>query len=163
MQNKTKYFGLWIAFAMTLLVVSCARMGNPDGGWYDETPPRVVGSMPVDKAVNVNTKKISIFFDEFIRIDNPQEKVVVSPPQLEMPEIKSNGKRILVTLLDSLQENTTYTIDFSDAISDNKGPRFPDMHETYDLSLVREAADIAREKTMLKGLPLPKPIRATLP
>ena len=133
MQNKTKYFGLWIAFAMTLLVVSCARMGNPDGGWYDETPPRVVGSMPVDKAVNVNTKKISIFFDEFIRIDNPQEKVVVSPPQLEMPEIKSNGKRILVTLLDSLQENTTYTIDFSDAISDNNENN-PMGNYTYSFS-----------------------------
>lgn len=124
---------LFIIFLLPLLMVGCARMGNPDGGWYDETPPRVVGSLPVDKSVNVNSKKISIYFNEFIKLDNPQEKVVVSPPQLEVPEIKSNGKRILVTLLDSLQENTTYTIDFSDAISDNNENN-PMGNYTYSFS-----------------------------
>ena len=43
----------------------------------------------------------------------------MSPPQLEMPEIKASGKKIVVELKDTLKENTTYTIDFSDAISDN--------------------------------------------
>ena len=36
-----------------------------------------------------------------------------------MPEINASGKKIVVELQDSLKENTTYTIDFSDAISDN--------------------------------------------
>lgn len=103
----------------TALLFSCAKMGSPDGGWYDEEPPHIVGSIPEDKSVNVKSKKISILFDEYIKVDNPTEKVVISPPQLEMPEIKGAGKRILVNLLDSLKENTTYTIDFSDAISDN--------------------------------------------
>ena len=97
----------------------CARMGQPDGGWYDETPPRVVGSTPDDKGTNVTNSKITIHFNEFIKIDNPTENVVVSPPQLEVPEIKATGKKIVVELLDSLKPNTTYTIDFSDAISDN--------------------------------------------
>jgi len=97
----------------------CARMGHPDGGWYDETPPRVVSASPEDKGVNVTNRKIAILFNEFIKIDNPTENVVVSPPQLEMPEIKASGKRILVELQDSLKPNTTYTIDFSDAITDN--------------------------------------------
>ena len=98
---------------------SCARMGQPDGGWYDETPPKVVGAHPADGATNVNSKKINIVFSEFIKLDNDQSKIVVSPPQLEAPEIKSEGKSIRVTLADSLKSNTTYTIDFSDAISDN--------------------------------------------
>ena len=102
-----------------LCILSCARMGQPDGGWYDETPPRVVGSSPADKATNVKSKKIYIYFNEFIQLDNPTEKVVVSPPQLEAPDIKGEGKRIVVELKDSLKPNTTYTIDFSDAISDN--------------------------------------------
>ena len=102
-----------------LCILSCARMGQPDGGWYDETPPRVVGSSPADKATNVKSKKIYIYFNEFIQLDNPTEKVVVSPPQLEAPDIKGEGKRIVVELKDSLKSNTTYTIDFSDAISDN--------------------------------------------
>ncbi len=103
----------------TLMVVSCAKMGQPDGGWYDETPPRIIGCSPADKGVNVTSKKVTIFFDEFIQVDNPTEKVVVSPPQIETPEIKGAGKKIVVELKDSLKQNTTYTIDFSDAISDN--------------------------------------------
>ena len=101
------------------LFSSCARMGQPDGGWYDDDPPVVVGSSPEDRATNIKTKKITIYFDEFIKIDNPSEKVIVSPPQLETPEIKAAGKKIVVELKDTLKENTTYTIDFSDAISDN--------------------------------------------
>ena len=104
---------------MLFVLFSCARMGSPDGGWYDETPPKVIGAMPADNSTNVNTSKISIFFDEYVKIDNAMEKVVVSPPQMEMPEIKTAGKQIKVELKDSLKPNTTYTIDFSDAISDN--------------------------------------------
>ena len=105
--------------AAFLLLVSCAKMGQPDGGWFDETPPSVIGASPADGAVNVKQKKVNIYFDEFIKVDNPTEKVVISPPQLEAPDIKASGKRIQVSLVDSLKPNTTYTIDFSDAISDN--------------------------------------------
>ena len=110
---------IFAIIVVAFVVASCARMGNPDGGWYDETPPRVVGASPSEKATNVNAKKVYINFDEFIKVDNPTEKVVVSPPQIEAPEIKAQGKRIAISLLDSLKANTTYTIDFSDAISDN--------------------------------------------
>ena len=101
------------------VLTSCARIGNPDGGWYDETPPKVLGATPADKATEVKAQKVKISFDEFVKIDNPTENVIVSPPQLQAPEIKATGKSIEVKLLDSLKANTTYTIDFSDAISDN--------------------------------------------
>ena len=104
---------------LSYLFSSCARMGSPDGGWYDDDPPRVVGSMPADKSVNVKTKKITILFDEYIKLEDATNKVIVSPPQLEVPEMKAAGKKIVVELQDSLKPNTTYTIDFSDAISDN--------------------------------------------
>ena len=94
-------------------------MGSPDGGWYDDDPPKVVGSTPDDQSVNVTSKKITIYFDEFIKLDDASSKVVISPPQMEMAEIKASGKKVVVELQDSLKENTTYSIDFSDAISDN--------------------------------------------
>ena len=110
-------------FALLLLtltlVAACARMGNPDGGWYDETPPRVVGASPTEKATGVKTRKLHIRFNEFIKIENATENVVVSPPQLETPDIKAGGKSIDIELKDSLKANTTYTVDFSDAITDN--------------------------------------------
>ena len=117
--------GIWGGLSLLLMVTiggvftSCARMGNPDGGWYDETPPKVLGATPADKATEVKAQKVKISFDEFVKIDNPTENVIVSPPQLQAPEIKATGKSIEVKLLDSLKANTTYTIDFSDAISDN--------------------------------------------
>ena len=119
MANLMRKAMLPLCIIIMTAVMSCARMGQPDGGWYDETPPSVIGASPADGATNVKAHKISILFDEFVKIDNATEKVVVSPPQAEMPEIKSAGKKIEVELKDSLRANTTYTIDFSDAISDN--------------------------------------------
>lgn len=110
---------LWLPLLAALTVVSCAKMGQPDGGWYDETPPVIVRTTPQDKGVNVKQKKISIYFDEYIKVDNPTEKVVISPPQIEQAEIAASGKKIVVELKDTLKPNTTYTVDFSDAITDN--------------------------------------------
>ena len=110
---------LLFIFCIACVVVGCARMGQPDGGWYDDDPPVVIGSDPADQSTNVKAKKITIYFDEFIKLEDATSKVTVSPPQLEMPEINATGKKIVVELQDSLKENTTYTIDFSDAISDN--------------------------------------------
>ena len=110
---------LALVASLLLILVSCARMGHPDGGWYDETPPHVIGAEPADGGVNAKAKKVHIYFDEFIKLENASEKVVVSPPQMEQAEIKSTGKKIEVELKDSLRANTTYTIDFSDAITDN--------------------------------------------
>ena len=97
----------------------CAAIGNPDGGPYDETPPKITGSHPENGATGVKTKKVTIDFNEFIKLENASEKVVVSPPQVEQPEIKVVGKRIQVELFDSLKPNTTYSIDFADGIIDN--------------------------------------------
>ncbi len=108
-----------VILLISLLITSCARMGSPDGGWYDDDPPRILGSTPADGATGVTAQKITIVFDEYIKLDNPTQNVIVSPPQLEMPEIKAAGKKIVVELKDTLKENTTYTIDFGDAISDN--------------------------------------------
>ena len=108
-------------------------MGQPDGGWYDDDPPKVIGSTPADQSANVKSKKITIYFDEYIKLEDATSKVIVSPPQLEMPEIKSAGKRIIVELKDTLKENTTYTIDFSDAITDNNEGN-PMGNYTYSFS-----------------------------
>ena len=102
-----------------VMLYSCASIGRPDGGPYDETPPRFIGSTPAAGALNNQRTKVSLLFDEFIKLEKATEKVVVSPPQVQQPEIKASGKRIQVNLLDSLKANTTYTSDFSDAIVDN--------------------------------------------
>ena len=108
-------------------------MGQPDGGWYDDDPPKVLGATPEDKATRVKAQKVTIFFDEYIKLQDATSKVIISPPQLETPDIKAAGKRIVVELKDTLKENTTYTIDFSDAISDNNEGN-PMGNYTYSFS-----------------------------
>ncbi len=107
------------AFAILLSALSCANPGTPDGGPYDETPPHVTGTTPAEYSVNNAQRRITLFFDEYIRLNNASEKVVISPPQLEQPEINASGRKIRINLIDTLRPNTTYTIDFADAIEDN--------------------------------------------
>ncbi|WP_308770266.1 Ig-like domain-containing protein [uncultured Bacteroides sp.] len=110
----------YIAFLLVIIgFYACASTGMPDGGPYDETPPKFVRATPEPNATNNKRKKISIEFDEYIKLDKPSEKVIISPPQKEAPEVKVSGHRVLVEFFDTLQENTTYTIDFGDAIVDN--------------------------------------------
>lgn len=105
---------------LILTLTACANPGSgPDGGPYDETPPRIVATSPLMGATASKPKKVTITFDENIKVENAQEKIIVSPPQIEAPEIKASGRHISISLLDTLKEQTTYTIDFSDAIVDN--------------------------------------------
>ncbi len=138
-------------------------MGNPDGGPYDDTPPKVVSALPANQATHNDKKKISILFDEYVKIENASEKVVVSPPQEEMANVRADGKRIKIELFDTLRPNTTYTIDFSDAIVDNNESN-PMGNFTYSFSTGNEidtmevsgyvlnAADLEPIKGILVGL-----------
>lgn len=120
MHARIKHIVAW-TFAV-LMIAACASIGSPDGGPYDETPPVFLGSTPEPFALGVKGKRVELQFDEFIKIEKAAEKVVVSPPQITPPEIKTSGKKVVVALEDSLKANTTYSIDFSDAIVDyNEG------------------------------------------
>lgn len=152
-----------VAAIVVLLLAACASIGSPDGGPYDETPPRVVRSNPGNQATNANQKKIRIDFDEYIKLENASEKVVVSPPQTEAPNVRAVGKHVQIELFDTLRPNTTYTVDFSDAIVDNNEGN-PMGNYTYSFSTgasidtmevsgyVLNAADLEPIKSILVGL-----------
>jgi len=105
--------------AIAAALYSCASVGRIEGGPYDETPPRFLSATPAPGSLHSRKRKISIEFDEFIKLEKPNEKVVISPPQVQQPEMKANGKKVVITLQDTLKVNTTYTFDFGDAIQDN--------------------------------------------
>ena len=148
---------------LTLLVVACASIAQPDGGEYDEIPPKVVSAFPAERATGVQTRKARINFDEYIKLQNASEKVIVSPPQIEPANIRADGKRIKIDFNDSLMPNTTYTVDFGDAIEDNNEGN-PMGNYTYSFSTgddidtmevsgtVLNAEDLEPVKGMLVGL-----------
>lgn len=107
---------------MALLAVighSCANIAAPTGGAYDVDPPKIRKANPGFNALNVAPSRIEIEFDENIKIVKPSEKVIVTPPQKNMPVIRSIGKKAVIELKDTLLPNTTYTVDFTDALTDN--------------------------------------------
>lgn len=115
--KQTRYILLLL---LSIIVIACANPGaGPDGGPYDEHPPYIVDMSPKLGQPNAKEMKVRIVFNENIKVENPTEKVTISPPQTITPTIKFSGKKISVELHDSLLPNTTYTIDFSDAIEDN--------------------------------------------
>lgn len=103
-----------------LTIFSCANRGiGPQGGPKDDTPPAVTKYSPADGCTNMEKSHIEITFDEIVTLDNPFQKVIISPPQKSPAEIKAISKKIVINFVDSLQDSTTYTIDFTDAIQDN--------------------------------------------
>lgn len=111
-----------LVLLIPLLFAACANMGRPEGGPKDENPPVFISSSPAPGSVNVDRDRLSIVFDENVQLEDAFTKVVVSPPQKTPPTVSANGRRVSVTLRDSLRDSTTYTIDFADAIKDlNEG------------------------------------------
>ena len=90
-----------LGILLALLAYACASPGTPDGGPYDEDPPVLLKCSPELMATNNKQKKITLTFDEFIKLENANEKVVVSPPQIEAPEIKTSGKKLDKICLES--------------------------------------------------------------
>ncbi len=110
---------LFLSLFAIVIIQSCANIASPTGGAYDVDPPVVRRATPGFNALNASPGRIEIEFDENIKIEKPNEKVIITPPQQNMPVIRSVGRKAIVELNDELLPNTTYTIDFTDAIVDN--------------------------------------------
>jgi hypothetical protein len=112
-------------FLGSVLIVAsgaCAKISSPSGGQRDRTPPVVVKSVPVNGARNFSGKKLEIVFDEYVALDNINDKFMVSPPMKKKPRVFLKGKAVEVEFDDKLKDSTTYTFYFRDGIKDlNEG------------------------------------------
>lgn len=163
MKHTESYMRLLLAGVVAAVFAACASMGRPEGGPRDEQPPVFVNSKPAVGTLNYKENKITVEFDENVQIDDPTNKVVVSPAQKSLPAVTSLGKRIVVELRDTLLPNTTYTVDFSDAIKDlNEGNVLDgfaidfstgDVRDTLCISgMVLEARNLEPAQGMLVGV-----------
>ena len=108
-----------MTLAAALTLMACASIGAPEGGPRDYTPPQVVKSSPEPGSLNFTGNKVEIVFDEIVNLKDQQKKVIISPAPKTQPVIRTVGKKVTVEFREPLQENTTYVIDFSNAIEDN--------------------------------------------
>lgn len=113
---------LLILYKVIFTVSGCAQIVPPTGGPRDSLPPVLVAAMPKDSTLNFKGKKIVLAFDEYIQVDRPQEEIIVSPTPKTPPRIEAKLKEVTVTIADTLEENTTYSINFGRSLKDlNEG------------------------------------------
>jgi len=163
---KKKYifliYNLLLMFSVTVLFCHCAQITSPSGGKKDETPPRALKYSPGNETINFSTQTITITFDEFFLLDNASEQVLISPILKPKPAFKTKGKSLVIDLKEcTLQENTTYTFFFGEAIKDlHEGNILQDFYYVFStgdyvdsLSIhgfVQNAFDLkAQEKTFV--------------
>ncbi|MEI6899619.1 MAG: Ig-like domain-containing protein, partial [Bacteroidota bacterium] len=101
-----------------ILFSRCANPVTPTGGPKDIAPPIVKQATPANNSIHFQGKGIRLEFNEFVNLKDPNSLISFSPPFLPNTEFKIRGKSILLEFNDSLKKNTTYTINFGDAISD---------------------------------------------
>jgi hypothetical protein len=117
----------YLFLALLTMLSACASLGTPKGGPKDTTSPKLLSSIPLENARRFNGNRVEIKFSELVALNTPSEKVLISPPQVSQPEVKALADKVVVILSDTLIANTTYTIDFTDAIVDyNEGNKFGD-------------------------------------
>ena len=120
MKNSTLI--LKVAVALLFLgafMTRCANIMTPDGGPKDSLPPVITNITPGNFATNFTEKKIYIEFNEYVQIKDQNKELFTSPAMKKMPLISTRGKGIVITIRDTLKENTTYAIDLGSAIRDN--------------------------------------------
>lgn len=120
---------LLLGLLMIISAMNCANRGNPQGGEKDTDPPVIVKSEPENFSTNFNSNEIEITFNEYVKINNLQSQLIISPPMDTAPQVLPLGgasKSITIKIKDTLQPNTTYAFNFGQSIVDNnEGNPYP--------------------------------------
>ncbi len=107
-----------ILLSSIFFLISCAQIVPLTGGEKDIESPKELESTPKNGSLNFAEKEITVEFDEFIQLQNLQSQFLVSPLMEEKPEVVVKGKKLVIKLQDTLQPNTTYSLNFGEAIVD---------------------------------------------
>jgi len=113
----------WVSWLLiigccSILFTRCANIVPPSGGPKDTTAPRLVYASTPDSTLHFNSKRVSFTFSEYVELDNIFEKLIVSPTLKRTPTVTSKLRTVTMVIKDTLEKNTTYTFNFSDAIRD---------------------------------------------
>jgi len=134
MMGLLRNTNFWLGFFAVAFCLSCAQVKMPTGGPRDEEPPKILATSPKNLSTNTKPEKITIQFDEYFQLDNPAQNITFSPPLDKTPEFIPKGKSLVIKMpKDTLEENTTYAVNFGAAIKDNNEGNIQDSF-TYVFS-----------------------------
>lgn len=118
---KGNYLYIIFLLLFSLSFIDCAKRGFPEGGPRDTIPPVIVRSIPENYSTQFKGNEIRIHFDEYIKLKNLQQQLIISPPLDNQPIIEpfTTARFIRIVIEDTLRENTTYSFNFGNSIVDN--------------------------------------------
>ena len=96
---------LSILLCLSLLITGCASITTPSGGPKDSKPPILIKSIPSPNQTNFKGKTVELVFNEYVKLNNPKEEIIISPSPGKNIEIKSNGTKVTITPKDNWQED----------------------------------------------------------
>ena len=115
-------FAILLIYKWLVFTSGCAQIIPPTGGPRDSLPPVMLGALPKDSTLNFTGNKITITFDEYIQLERPEEQLIISPVPKVSPLIEARLKEVTIRIKDTLEENTTYSINFGKSLKDiNEG------------------------------------------
>jgi len=103
---------------VVLIAAACAREQAPGGGPRDETPPKLIATVPIDGSTNYRGKSITLEFDEPIKLENLQKEMLITPYIKNNFKTKIRKNRLTIEFEDSFGDSTTYTINMRKAVVD---------------------------------------------
>jgi len=123
---------IFIGGLILLTFQGCAKIGSPDGGPRDMNPPVYLSAKPENRSLNFSGDELEINFDEFLQLKDQNKEILISPPMGKKPVIRIREKSVRVTFNEDLHPQTTYTLNFGNALTDlNEGNVLPDFEFVF--------------------------------
>lgn len=157
---------LFCTFLGISVIAGCASIGaGPQGGPKDKTPPKVLSVLPKNLTRNFNSKKIVIEFDEYFKLSDQAKQFSVSPDMQVLPTLKVKGKSLEINFTDTLEKNTTYTLNFGKAIVDiNEANVLKNFNYVFSTGAELDSLSISGNiKDALTGKPVIEGVAFVLP
>lgn len=160
--NKYRLQGLLLSILL-IITAACAKVSAPTGGLRDKVPPVVVKSVPDNGAKNFMGKRVEITFNEYVALDNINEKFMVSPPMKKKPRVFLKGKSVVAEFEDKLKDSTTYTFNFLDAIKDlNEGNVLENFQFVFSTGSVIDSLSVTGNVYNARNLEVPEKTQVLL-
>lgn len=130
----SKMMSRYLLFVFALLIIGCAKRGNITGGLKDTLAPVLIESVPKNFKTNFTGNEIKLYFDEYVKLKDVNKQLIVSPPMNTAPSITPTNAStsISIKIKDTLQPDTTYSLNFGQSIQDNnEGNVYPQFKYVF--------------------------------
>ena len=155
-QGKAQIIPIFLSVILGISsFIGCGTPGQLVGGPRDSIAPKVLKMSPENFKTNFNAEKIEIEFDEYFKIENEAKEFSVSPEFERQPTLKVRKKVLEVSFQDTLEKNTTYTLNFGKSIADiNEGNHIKNFTYVFATGPVLDSLSLSGKVTnALTGAP----------